>query len=439
LDTTVTQTDRDVVIIGAGIIGCALAFELAKRGYKTLNLDTLPAAGYGSTSDSCAIVRAHYSTLQGVTMAYEAFQYWHDWEAYLGVGDERGLAQFVNTGTVALKAEGLNWKKVLGHYEAVGVEYEEWDASTLAERLPYLDLGSFWPPSRPDEDAFWNPSEGEITGAIFTPGSGYVNDPQLATHNLQVAAEAHGARFRFGAQVEEIHCEEGGVRGVVVDGERIEARIVVNVAGPHSKIVNEMAGALDDMNISTRPLRHEVHLVPAPPGIDFERDGYHVNDGDNVVYFRPETGNHILVGSDDPPCDEKEWLDDPDELDRTISKSQWEAQVYRLARRIPSLEIPRERKGIVGLYDVSDDWLPIYDRSGIDGFYLAVGTSGNQFKTAPVAARLVAEIIDACEHGHDHDAAPIQVPCHYLDATLETSTFSRLREINRESSFSVNG
>lgn len=49
----------DAIIIGAGVIGCATAFELAKRGYRTLNVDKQPAAGYGSTVNSCAIVRAY--------------------------------------------------------------------------------------------------------------------------------------------------------------------------------------------------------------------------------------------------------------------------------------------------------------------------------------------------------------------------------------------
>ncbi|MDP6416844.1 MAG: FAD-dependent oxidoreductase, partial [Gammaproteobacteria bacterium] len=40
----------DAIIIGAGVIGCATAFELAKRGLKTLNVDALPTSGYGSTS-----------------------------------------------------------------------------------------------------------------------------------------------------------------------------------------------------------------------------------------------------------------------------------------------------------------------------------------------------------------------------------------------------
>src|SRR6185295_16915837 len=61
----------DAVIIGAGVIGTATAFELCKRGYKTLNIDKLPSAGYGPTSNSCAIVRAHYSSFDGVAMAYE--------------------------------------------------------------------------------------------------------------------------------------------------------------------------------------------------------------------------------------------------------------------------------------------------------------------------------------------------------------------------------
>ena len=70
----------DAIIIGAGIIGCTTAFELAKKGYKTLNIDKLGAAGAGSTINSCCIVRAHYSTYDGVALAYENFHYWWTWE-----------------------------------------------------------------------------------------------------------------------------------------------------------------------------------------------------------------------------------------------------------------------------------------------------------------------------------------------------------------------
>ena len=73
----------DAVIIGAGVIGTATAFELCKRGYKTLNIDKLPVRRLRPTSNSCAIVRAHYSSFDGVAMAYEGFFYWKKWAEYL--------------------------------------------------------------------------------------------------------------------------------------------------------------------------------------------------------------------------------------------------------------------------------------------------------------------------------------------------------------------
>src|SRR5690606_25833790 len=128
--------------------------------------------------------------------------------------------------------------------------------------------------------------------AVYTPVSGYVSDPQLAAHNLQRAAEAKGGEFRFGTAVTAIRRADGRVTGVELDGgEFVEAPIVINVAGPHSHIINDMAGLTDTTTIATRPLRHEVHHVPSPPGLDFEHDGLLVGDDDLGTYFRPEVGN----------------------------------------------------------------------------------------------------------------------------------------------------
>jgi sarcosine oxidase subunit beta len=374
-------------------------------------------------------------------MAYEGFSYWHDWEQYLGVEDEAGLARYVRCGTVQTKnRRDGHWRKVLPHYEAIGVAYEDWDLSTLLERLPLLSPGSFYPPRRPDDESFWDEAGEELLGAIFTPESGYVTDPQLATRNLATAASAHGGVFRYNEEVTEIHRDAGRVGGVTLaSGERLDAPVVVNVAGPHSFLVNRMAGIEDEMNIKTKALRHEVHHVPSPESFDYEHDGVHISDADVGVYFRPESGNHILVGSEDPECDPRVWVDDPDHYDHMVSRSAWDAQVLRLARRIPDLPIPPQPKGVVDLYDVSDDWIPIYDRSDLPGFYMAVGTSGNQFKNAGVAAHLMAELIDACENGHDHDRDPLRVRCRHSDRVLDAGFYSRRREVHRDSSFTVNG
>ena len=432
----------DAIIIGAGVIGSSVAFELAKRGYKTLNIDKLPTSGYGSTSNSCAIVRAHYSTWDGVAMAYEGFFYWDDWANYLGVEDERGMIKYMKTGSIMFKLQGEDHsKKSLKYFEEIGVEHEIWDLEKLKERMPIYSHDQFDGTTRPDEDDHFFDKTGKvIEGAIFTPGSGYVSDPQLSSHNLQVAAEANGGEFLFNNEIKEIRQENGKVLGVTIKtGEQIDAPIVVNVAGPHSFVINRMAGVEEEMNIKTKALRHEVHHVPSPEGFDFEKDGFHTSDGDNYIYFRPETGNTILIGSEDPLCDPKEWIEDPDNYNNQVTESQWRAQVYRCARRIPDLKIPSRTSGVVDLYDVSDDWIPIYDKSALRGFYMAIGSSGNQFKNAPVAGHCMAELFDACEKGHDHDANPLKVKTVYTGLELNMGFYSRNREINPNSSFSVNG
>ena len=432
----------DAIIVGAGVIGSAIAFELAKRGYKTLNIDKLPTSGYGSTSNSCAIVRAHYSTWDGVAMAYEGFFYWDDWDNYIGVKDERGMIKYMKTGSIMFKLQGEDHsRKSLKFFKEIGVEHEIWDLEKMKEMIPIYSHDQYDGTTRPDEDDhFWDKTGKKIEGAVYTPGSGYVSDPQLTSHNLQVAAEANGGEFLFNSEITEIKQQNGRVAGVTLKtGEQIDSPIVVNVAGPHSFVINRMADVEKEMNIKTKALRHEVHHVPSPEGYDFEKDGFHTSDGDNSIYFRPETGNTILIGSEDPLCDPKEWIADPDNYNQQVTESQWKAQVYRCARRIPQLKIPSRTSGVVDLYDVSDDWLPIYDKSALKGFYMAIGSSGNQFKNAPVAGHCMAELIDACEKGQEHDSDPVKVKTVYTGLELNMGFYSRNREINPNSSFSVNG
>ena len=432
----------DAIIIGAGIIGAPIAFELAKKGYKTLNVDKLPTSGYGSTSNSCAIVRAHYSTQDGVAMAYEGFKYWSDWANYLECVDESGMAEFRNTGSILLKSQGHDWRKVVKHYDAVGVDYKEWSMEELDKHIDIYSHGQFWPPSRPEEDDHFTEPKGELEGCVFCPGGGYVNDPQLSTHNVQRAAENKGGEFIFNAEVVDVRSKDGKVVGITLkDGTQIDAPIVVNAAGPHSFVVNAMAeGVLEGMNIKTKALRHEVHHVPSPEGFDFLNNGYHTSDGDNSIYFRPEVGNMILVGSEDPDCDTQEWIADPDNFNRSITDAQYKAQVYRLARRIPSLKIPNKQLGIADLYDCSDDWIPIYDKSDLGGYYMAIGTSGNQYKNAPVVGAMMAELIHGVEkEGLDHDKKPLKFKMKYTGYIIDVGFYSRKREINENSSFSVNG
>ncbi|HIP77902.1 MAG TPA: FAD-binding oxidoreductase [Kiloniellaceae bacterium] len=434
----------DAIVIGAGVIGAAVGLELARGGRRTLNVDALPAAGYGSTSNSCAIIRVHYSTLDGTALAYDGYFYWKHWADYLDCADERGLderglAVFHDCGCLVMKTQQNDrLAKVLKTVEALDIPHEHWDADQVRAALPGYDLACHWPAKLMNDADFGAPTGGALKGGVYFPTAGYISDPQLASHNLQRAAEAAGGAFLFNRRVVEIPVSGGHVQGVVLDdGTRIAAPVVVNVAGPHSAQVNRLAGAEADMRITTQALRQEVVHVRAPEGLDFEKNGLVISDSDIACYCRPETGNHILVGSEDPDCDPREMVD-PDAFNRDLT-DQAVAQAFRYAQRLPALKVSQSPKGVVDLYDVTEDWIPIYDRSCIDGFYMAVGSSGNQFKNAPVAGRMMAALIDYCEGGGDHDAQPLRFKLSNLDHSIDCGSFSRLREVNQDSSFSVLG
>ena len=399
----------DAIIIGAGVIGAATAFELAKSGLRTLSVDRNAEAGHGSTSGSCAIIRVHYSTLDGTALAYEGYFYWRDWEKYLAVADERGLARFRELGCLVPKTELNSYLgNHLAHCDELGVPYQEWDEAKILEKLPFYNLESFHPAKRMSDPGFGEPNGSRVTSGVFFPTAGYVTDPALSTHNLQRAAEAHGGEFLFGRKVVDILKKEGRAAGVRLEtGEELHAPVVINIAGPASSRINAMADVLGDMTITTRALRQEVVHVPAPEGVNFDEDGLVISDSDISIYCRPEHGNNILVGSEDPECDEHQWIDDEDSFDRNFT-DQWTHQAYRYAQRVPSLGIPSRMKGIVDLYDVTEDWIPIYDKSSLPGFYMACGSSGNQYKNAPIAGKMMAALIEYCEAGNDHDASPLR-------------------------------
>jgi glycine/D-amino acid oxidase-like deaminating enzyme len=223
---------------------------------------------------------------------------------------------------------------------------------------------------------------------------------------------------------------------VLDDGSEISADIVVNAAGPWSTQINAMAGVGHDFTVSLRALRQEVHHVDLPSsmhGIPM------VGDLDVGTYSRTTPGNGFLVGGTEPECDPLHWVDDPDEVNMVRTSESFEAQVTRAARRFPDLGIPSSPKGIVGVYDVSSDWTPIYDCSSLPGFYLAIGTSGNQFKNAPGVGVIMRHLVDAVEDGTNHDKEPVVVTGAKTKLPIDLGTFSRKRQRNADSTGTVMG
>lgn len=432
---------RDAVVVGAGIVGASTALELARAGWSVTVVDKAAGPGQGSTSASSAVVRFNFSTWAGVALSWESRAAWEDWAGHLEAPPGEPLARYSRSGVAMLDVPVAPRARYLPHFDRAGIPYEEWDADTLARRIPAVDPGRYWPPARLDDDRFWEDTTARL-GAVWTPDAGYVSDPALSAVNLADAAARHGVQFVFRQPVTAVRTAGDRVRGVTLgDGRELSAAVVVNAAGPWSGQVNALAGVGADFTVSLRPMRQEVHHVRAPAGltVDGGTGGAVVADMDLGTYFRGEIGGGLLVGGTEPECDVLQWLDDPDDVDVTVSKSLFDTQVTRAARRLPELAVPDRPSGVAGVYDVTDDWTPVYDCTDLPGFYVAVGTSGNQFKNAPVIGQVMTAIIEAVENGHDHDAHPVSFTTPRTGHPVDLGSYSRKRSRNTSSSGTVMG
>jgi sarcosine oxidase subunit beta len=417
-----------ISVIGAGIVGCATAWELSRRGFEVVVLDRLGEAGHGSTSASCGIVRRLYAQPGMIAMAHESLQIWAGWDSYIGpIGEE----------TIVFHRPGMLFipprlddpiKRTVAEMQRLGIKASILSAEEVTGRFPFLDTASHFPPKPADDPAFLDPTGRRLDGAVFEEDAGYVVSPGLATHNLRLAAERDGVRFLLNREVTQV--ESVGSRRFrlrLMDGEAVESDAVVNAAGPHSSKVNRLAGVTLPLEI--RPLRREVHALANPrhdPGGGLKVPV--VGDLDGGIYFRPETGGRdLIVGSTDPECDTFDWVEDPDRFETGITDLYRQRQCMRLMKRFPEVRLG-PRRGLAAMYDVSvKDWYPIVDKTDLPGYYVCIGTSGSSFKTAPVLGRLTAEIVEACEGGRDTDGDPIQLSLPRIETTIDTRFLSRLR------------
>ncbi|MCX4911685.1 FAD-binding oxidoreductase [Streptomyces sp. NBC_00878] len=435
----------DAVIVGAGVMGTSIALELAKSGRSTVVVDKARGIGHGSTSASSAVMRFNFSTLAGVATAWESKFHWENWAEHTGLPAADDLVRYVRTGLAFLDVDLAPRALYLPLFDTVGVPYEEWSTDRLRAEVPGIDVGRYWPPKRLDDDAFWAPSSASL-GSVYTPDAGHVSDPQLAAANLADAAVRQGADFLLNRAVTKVIRRSGEVSAVLLDdGTRIDTGIVVNAAGPWSGRINELAGVGEDFTVSLRPLRQEVHHVPGPSPRPASPHGVGgaphicIADMDLGVYLRAEVGGGMLIGGTEPECDPLQWVDDPDIIGTDVTRDVFEAQATRAARRLSTLTVPNRPRGVVGVYDVTDDWTPIYDKTNLPGYYVAIGTSGNQFKNAPLVGGFLRTIIDQTENGVDHDRHPAVFKGPHTGHSIELDAFSRLRPVNDKSSGTVLG
>ena len=397
----------DAVVIGAGILGTSIGFELAGKGFRTIVVDKNAEVGRGSTRASAAVIRCCYGTRPGVALAFEGRHVFERWPEHLGL--ERPRARFERVGCALLHpVTGGSLEGLERMMQAVGC---------LVESLSGREAEALVPGIRAAR-----------TRVLFESGAGYITSAALATRDARRAAEARAVRFLLGESVVEIKSEfegrNGGrrIKGVTTaSGLRISTPIVVNAAGPHSSMVNLLARAplpITTVPLGQRYIRGKLDASPAPSGLPVVAD---LPSGHYVRFDRGDFRLGTLGGRDDV-----DFLPSADVRPK-IPKSFLAERKRAFLKRHPGMRW-KEAKSHTALYDVTVmDWYPILDRTRVDGYYVAIGTSGAWFKGGPTIGHLMANLVEAVEGGRDHDADPLRVRLPYSGAMFDLGFLSRNR------------
>ena len=315
----------DAIIIGAGIMGCSTAFELAQRGLKVAVLEKAQV-GAGGTGKSSAIIRQHYSNELTARMALHSLRVFQNFDD--AVGGESG---FTETGFVVLVAakdrEGLEANVAL--QRRVGIRTEMISPEALREIMPGLKT----------ED---------LVAAAWEPESGYA-DPYLTVTSFAQAARREGARIFQNTRVTGIRMVGGKITGVDAGDERFDAPIVINATGAWAAQV----AALTGVGAPIHSCRIQVAFFRRPKG--HEATHPVVGDFVHAIYFRDETGGLTLAG-----------LIDPAEADAVVNPDRFSEQVdpefvldagERLVARYPAMEQSKSAGGYASLYAITPaDW-----------------------------------------------------------------------------------
>ena len=354
-------TTTDAVVVGGGVMGTSILYNLAARGVKApvlLERDTL---GSGSTGRSSGIIRMHYSTEISTRLAWDSYHIFRNFPDVVGGGD----VAFVKTGFLVIAPEdavdGLEHNTAI--QQSVGVPTSIISLEEAREVAPGFVLD--------ESEAFgWEPESGHA-------------DPSGTAMAYANRARDLGASVVLESPATDVEVRDDRVVAVVTANERYETPIAVLATGPWSARFLPKLG----IDLPLEATRHEVFFIRRPTDLIPTHPGG--ADLANLTYFRPEGSDLTLVGNGNV-----EHEVDPDTYNPKPTMEYVEDIWMRLARRIPDMADGEFFTGYAGLYTSTPDMHPVVDKvDGIDGLYVCTGFSGHGFKLSPTVGICMAELV----------------------------------------------
>lgn len=385
----------DVVVVGAGIVGSAIAYQIARRSSLSVTLlDKGAGPAEGSTGASSSICRCRYSNPDVIRLARDGLAAYRNWAEFTGL--KRPGNEFTHTGVLwLLNEDRARLEAERDRLGEAGVAISLLSSDEITARFPSLStcVAPF------DLTGVVEHECRQIELAVFEEDAGYA-DPSAANADLIEATRNWGGSVRFRSGVTGIRKDGERVAGIeLADGSAIEAGLVVNAAGPWCNRLNQLAGL--DLHWPLEPTRVQVVYRDWPQELGSLPIVVEASTG---IYLRPDAaGSRILFGSVLEE-DERERVEDPDHFKTSADAAFRDIKIHGLHHRIPGLPHRGGVTGIAGLYTINrTDVHPVVGPSGMDGYWLANGLSGHGFKLAPMIGSMVAQAITGERASFDTD------------------------------------
>lgn len=361
----------DVVVIGGGVIGTSIAYNLSKRNIDVILVEKSDVAS--GTSGSCDGFVFMQSKKTGVhlEMALESAKIMEQLPTEL----QRDIEYEKNGGMILIesKEDISEMKDFVQQQRKSGLDVILLDNRQAHEMEPNLSPN--------------------IAGATYSPTDAHVN-PLLLCLGFAEAAKNRGARILTDTEVTGIDIVNGKVQGVTTTKGKIKANIIVNAAGVYAPDIANLAGI--NINFPIIPRRGQIAVTePVPKFLKkvmicnkyikskFNPSQSHDNLGIGLALEQTKAGN-VLIGST------REFVG----YNRQVTPEGIQAVLRYAQRFVPAIGELNVIRSFAGLRPYTSYGLPILGKvKGIEGFIVAAGHEGDGVALSPITGVIIAELI----------------------------------------------
>lgn len=356
----------DVVIIGGGVIGSAIAYFLASGGFAGSVVVVERDSTYrtSSTALSAASIRQQFSVPENIAMSMFGIEFLRRVDEHLGVDGEPIALSLHEGGYLFLATPDKRGILARNHalQTAAGADIAWLEPDALTARFPWLNV------------------EDIAAGTLGLSGEGWF-DAYALLQAFRKKARSLGVTYVEG-EVAAVDRDGARVTAVrLASGERIGCGLAVNAAGARGGMVADLAGVA----LPVRPRRRSVFVFDCKdevPDLPLLIDP-------TGVYVRPEGRQFICGVSPDEASDF-------DTLDLDVDYPLFEDHIWpTLAHRVPAFEAIKQVGAWAGLYEVNtlDHNAVLGPHPEVGNFLFANGFSGHGLQQAPAVGRAIAEWI----------------------------------------------